>query len=120
METRATGKLIIANGKFIRNGVEEKPEHGNAEQIYVLRKHERIMEQFENGIEVKPSYDHIITASVSFTCQCGIRLYHEIDELEEEDVDYFVDTLVHCRECGQAYTFEINDDKKLVVKPSQN
>ncbi|MDD5013569.1 MAG: hypothetical protein PHW73_00520 [Atribacterota bacterium] len=116
METATKSILIISNGKFYRDGIEEKPEIGNLEQIKVLREYERKMDSLQGGMEVHVDYEVEITASASFTCKCSKKLHLSCAAGAEEDVDCFAERKITCPQCKTSYKFFINDDGNLLAK----
>jgi hypothetical protein len=101
--------LIISGGKFYRNGIEEKPEFGNAEQIKCLREYERLMDEIEAGIPLTPDFDIQVTADVTFKCACGKVLHKSCEASAEDDIECFENESVTCSQCRQRWLFFIDD-----------
>lgn len=121
MRHQVTMPLRLENGKFWRGDVEVPPEIGNAEQIALLQKAEKELEDEEqHGINVSTEvYDIHYSICVKFTCLCGNkveaddrRIYAD-DVMEVEDAEWDAGTVV-CRKCGREY--EIEDGKAKLVK----
>ena len=66
-------ELLIIAGKLMRNGIEEKPEFGNLEQIQALKEAEELLKELTTGLALDPEYEEITTydAIFYFTCVCG-------------------------------------------------
>lgn len=113
--------LRLENGKFWRGDDEVPLEIGNVEQIALLRKAERELENIEHhGIYVSTSVENIrYSLRVRFTCICGHKVedvdtYRDADDvIEVEDAEWDGGTVV-CRKCGCEY--EIEDGKAKLVK----
>lgn len=121
MKHKVTMSLRLENGKFWRGDVEVPPEIGNVEQIALLRKAEKELENIEeHGSNVSTSVEDIrYSLRVQFTCICGHKVedvdtYRGADDvIEVEDAEWDVGTVV-CRKCGREY--EIEDGKAKLVK----
>lgn len=121
MKHQVTMPLRLENGKFWRGDVEVPTEIGNTEQIALLRKAEKELDEAEkNGINVSTSVEDIrYSLRVRFTCICGNnvegvdRYIDAYDHMEIEDAEWDGGTVV-CRKCGREY--EIEDGKAKLVK----
>lgn len=115
-------KLYIRHGKFFRDGVEERPEIGNVEQIDCLRKHERFMETMKEGvsIEAEADIDEEYVWVVWFKCFCGNYLHKKIGISDHKtEIDLFDGTYLFCKICSQRYkiTKRINSHfRELIIK----
>lgn len=110
-------ELIIKNGRFYRNGIEERPEIGNIEQINCLKETNRKNEEAEKGIEVDTDYECITTGTAEFRCVCGEKVYYEVEfEGTPDDDDCFVGKVKSCKVCGRRYEFEFDADYNLIAK----
>jgi hypothetical protein len=101
------GKLYISKGKFIRDGAEEKPEIGNAEQIRCLRLYEKFMEIMEEGEVIEINFPGTSCAHIWFRCICGENLYMHTNYLDEDCKDDAINNFdgkyLYCRKCSQRY-----------------
>lgn len=78
-----SGKLKIIDGRFCRDGVFEKAEFGNAEQIRLLKENNKLLESYREGVRV---YSHDEEATDYYGCECdgceccdGEYLAHSIE-----------------------------------------
>jgi hypothetical protein len=109
--------LTIINGKFIRDGVEEKLEFGNREQIKAMQEHAAQLELLNKGklpfeYDVETKY----TLSGDFKCICGTKIFIEVEDDDEDDVvSEVVGMTESCHKCKKKYIIEKDDDDELVV-----
>jgi hypothetical protein len=111
-------ELIIKNGKFYRNGIEERPECGNIEQINCLKETNKRNDEAEQGLKVGTDYETHTIASACFICVCGKKLFYEI-EFEGsscDDDDCFAGKRKYCCDCGRTYIFEVDENYNLIAK----
>lgn len=108
------GELKIINGKFMRDGVEVKPEFGNREQIALIRKME---EEMERGVVIADVVNVTRTmykASIDYKClECGDDQSYEFDD-EQEDWEWdgpdFNKATIECDNCDTQYECEWDKD----------
>lgn len=101
--------VLIKNGKFYRDGVEEPAKFGDTDQIKALKK---ANEMKENPIAELSNYETTTyTATIRYTCpNC---MHFNVDEIDEQE-DWEFDTedmdgrQVVCVECKHVY--ELKDD----------
>jgi hypothetical protein len=97
MITRTTGpKMTVRKGKFYLGDKEVSIEHGNKEQIALLKRIEEMQDGFEPDISVRK------IVVMEFDCVCGARNeFNSFSELDEYDPDTMIkgetDT---CHYCG--------------------
>jgi hypothetical protein len=94
--TQYIEKMTVKNGKFFKGKNEVPIEHGNKEQIQLLKRVEEMRDGFDPEISIKKK---II---MEFQCVCGSRNeFDSFTELDEDDPDFLIagetDTC-HC--CG--------------------
>lgn len=115
-ETNIELPLRLVDGAFMRGGMEVKPEIGNREQIALLQKFEREMEQREKdakagtldvGIHVENIEYKII---IKFTCICGNRVIardtNYTDDWEELGDPDCRGAEIRCNKCGRWYEID--------------
>lgn len=112
------GNLIIKNGCiFNKEGVKQKLEIGNIEQIELLKEYNKKMELLKNeGVELHPDYEIEVTASAIFRCPCGTTQHFEVSADDEGDLSNFNKQKKTCRICGNNYELSvpINEDILLI------
>lgn len=116
--------LRLENGKFMRGKEEVAPVIGNREQIDLLRRVEREMDERERlarggKLDVEVGVEDITYyVRCVFTCICGHRVSARdvcyADAVEEIDDDGMYDADVKCPRCGRWY--EVNDRKAKLSK----
>ena len=101
-------QLTLKDGKFWRDGVEISPRIGDAEQIALLKKEERRIEEMEEyGISI-----HTEAAAVriecDFDCICGSMVEKEVMRYGVEgDLEGMIDDeIAECLCCHRKYKFE--------------
>lgn len=102
--------LVVRDGAlYDKDGVLQKLEFGNIEQIKAIREHERKIHELENdGVELDPEFEVEVTASVEFRCTCGKYVYFYTDAEYEDDIRGFNDQKKKCK-CGINYKLEAKD-----------
>ena len=108
------GELKIVNGKFVRDGVEVKPEFGNREQIVLIRKTEEEMERGWVIADIVNVTRTMYKASIDYVClECGCDQSYEFDD-EQEDWEWdgpnFNKETIECESCGAEYECEWDKD----------
>lgn len=108
--------LKIENGQFWRGNQIVKPEFGDRDQIFTLRKAVEKAEAEEKGIKLPVVFRKeevtVYDMSVSFKCVCGQICSRLDEEVPEDDAEgeYFDELNVRCRKCKSEY--ELKWDKK--------
>lgn len=92
--------MTIKNGKFFKDGVQVPIEHGNKEQIKVLKR----IEEMSNGFT--PQIEIVKRVSMLFTCVCGAA--NNFDDFTEMENGDDPDAIIlhekdHCYNCGLEY-----------------
>ncbi len=116
--------LILKDGKFYRNGIEEPIEIGNREQIDLLKKQELLINQLTNdGVDCDIDEEEIIIYTISIKCICGRKntIEYEKSSFYDPDLNEFaVDKLIKCRSCKKEYILKEDDCGDLVYKLKNN
>jgi hypothetical protein len=109
--------LIIKNGNFYKDGNLIPTEFGNKEQIEALRLYQNRLQKIENEeVSINVSFERReITASYSFQCACGNKVYGDeiVDDDEESEL---VGKTARCKHCLTKYVFSETDDFELTIK----
>ncbi len=109
--------LTIIDGKFIRDGVEEKPEFGNKEQILAMKIHAPTLALLNSGkmpfeYDVETKY----TLNGDFKCVCGTKIFIEVEDDDEDDIVSEVAGMTKsCHKCKKKYIIQKDEDDELVV-----
>ena len=107
--------MKLVNGKFVNDVGEIIPtEHGNLEQIEILKK----VEKLKDGIEVSYDTEEIITGEINFRCVCGVKLSVEEEDLQDDDIASFIKATkgkTHCYNCKAEYTISENEKSEFNV-----
>ena len=98
--------IVIKEGKIWKDDKIIELEFGNLEQIRVLRKYSKKIEEFIIG--VRPDYHYEVTGTASFNCICGRKVeISRIDAENEDDIECFEDQTKRCYSCKRNYEFII-------------
>ena len=112
--------LKLINGKFIRDGVEEKPEIGNSEQIALLKHQELLFDWYKEGmgVDYEPDdFDCINSVHIDIDCLCGHPIRFEVGVNEGEDYEDLLKGLKKtCPVCKRRYILDEDEDFLLIVK----
>lgn len=119
METQATSTeqpLRLVYGAFMRGSMEVKPEIGNREQIALLQKTEREMEEREKAAKAgKLDVDIYVEdiqykTVIEFTCICGNRVKERdtnyTDDWEDLEYPNCDGSEIRCDKCGRWYEID--------------
>ena len=105
----------LKDGKFYRNGIEEKPIFGDKDQIEAMAKAQEVFDALNgDGLEVEA--EERVIVSVYFKCICGLNINFENDREEFEDVGDCMSGLIEKCSCGKSYKLIQNEDGFLAVK----
>lgn len=99
-------KITIRDGHLWRGNEKLKLEFGNLEQIEALKNYEKLVLEFEKGIEPNVYYE--VIANSIFKCICGNSI--ELNDIEvdnEGDVDVFDGLAKKCVKCSRVYSYEV-------------
>lgn len=113
------GILIIKDGKFFKDGVEQPVEIGNPEQIALLKRYEAIAESLNNeGLEVDIDQEEVIRYTLTAKCICGKNMQTEYEkEPYDTDVEEAMDkTKMKCRTCERKYILGRDNSGDLIYK----
>lgn len=105
-------KMIIQDGRFYKDGKVVPLEHGNLEQIKLLKE---IQDKIENGI----SPTIIVTKQVrlQFKCVCGVVVEFQFDDMDEDQyLDVLEDEQGTCHNCKQRYIVIKDENEGLILK----
>ncbi len=117
--------LELKNGKFYQDGKQVPIEIGNKEQIDLIRKLEK---EIDNGIRLNVNINEKTTyeMSYSFTCPCcGQRkskecFYNDFeDEPDKDDIKDFIEEEEYsCYKCCTTFELKIENDGdyRLTIK----
>lgn len=101
--------IVIKEGKMFKGDKEISLEFGNLEQINILRKYSKKIEEFTTG--VRPNCYYEVTGTASFNCICGRVLEIErIDADDEQDIECFEGKIKSCYSCKRKYEFIIKQE----------
>lgn len=107
-------QLLIINGKFSRDGKEEKPEFGNLDQIRLIKEfEEKESELIGDGFQLEPESG--VTVFFDFTCLCGTR--HDIEKRGSHDTDWdeLAGEFITCK-CKRKYVTHLSQGDELLIK----
>lgn len=121
--------MILKNGKFYKDNVEVPIEIGNSEQIALLKKMQKSLEE---GIELVVHIDEKTTYDLSCSFKCP--LCNKVNEKEDGEYDFepddyeiegFLESEVfRCRQCKQEYELIISatdyKNKYKLILPNEN
>jgi len=106
-------KLYIHKGKFMRNGIEVRAEHGDNEQIEALRK---VAEMTDEGFCPEIVIQQVV--SMQFECICG-----ESNEIQFDPIDLDDDpgTMLHgetnqCCYCKMYFKVYNDQNEGIMLK----
>ena len=121
-------KITIKDGHLWRGKEKLKLEFGNLEQIEALKNYEKLVLEFEKGVEPKVYYEVIANSIFKCICEKTIEL-NDIEVDNEGDVDGFDGLAKKCTNCNRVYSYEVERkyargyrggmeivDEKLLVK----
>ena len=88
--------MTIKHGKFYKDGVQVPIEHGNKEQIVIMKRIEEMQDGFDPEISIKKKI------TMQFKCVCGAKNdFDSFTELDENDPDFLIrGETDKCYECG--------------------
>jgi hypothetical protein len=106
--------MVLKNGKFWQDGKVVPAEHGNMDQINLLRQvHEMTNDGFKPIIEIRKK------VVFSFKCVCG----HYVDLKDMPDMDEDEDHEIilrgeegECIDCKIKYVVCVDDEEGLILK----
>lgn len=113
------GKLIIKDGKFFKDGVEQALEIGNVEQINLLKEINQLTDDLTNeGREVDIDEEEIIVYTLNIKCICGklSSTEYEKEPYSNDVEEAMVDTKIKCRNCERTYIFKLDKFGDLIYK----
>ena len=115
-----SNQLTIKDGKFYRNGVEEKPEFGNREQINAIQKEVERQKRIEKGVPCDVDFEEIshYEMDITFPCmKCKRRVWRSIDT--DTDKDYELakadKETATCQSCKTKHELIHNQAKNEIV-----
>lgn len=96
---RQYDEVTVKNGKFFKGEQEVPIEHGNLEQIKLLKRIEEMQDGFDPEITIKK------LIKMEFKCVCGANNeFDSFSELDEDDPDYrIVGETDSCHCCGMRF-----------------
>lgn len=106
-------KMTIKGGKFFKEGKEVPAEHGNKEQIELLKRaNDMANEGFSPEIHI---YKKI---KMEFQCLCGaINTFDSFNEIDLDDPDTMIrGEIDHCHNCNQKYKVIEDEFGDLALK----
>jgi hypothetical protein len=112
--------LIIKNGHiFNKEGVKQRLEFGNAEQIQLIKEYNQKINLLKTeGVELHVDFEVEVTANAVFKCLCGTFIHFEANADDEDDISGFNGRERTCRTCGNNYKLSVpvNEDDVLLIK----
>ena len=111
-------KYRIVNGRLVNSNGDIIPlEVGNAEQIEFIRQQETIAEEQKNkGIELDVTYSVLYRAEADFLCECGQRVFIEVEADDEDDIECLDGIKKACRKCKTTYDIIVTNENEVRAK----
>jgi redox-regulated HSP33 family molecular chaperone len=113
-------KLTVKDGKFLRGNTVVPLEHGNKEQIQLLKRVQEMQDGFDPEITIKK------IIHMEFRCVCGaLNDFDSFTQIDEDDPDTMIEGETDkCHYCGLLYkvtTFktQYNDYLQLKLIPNK-
>lgn len=106
--------MTVKNGKFFKGEKEVPIEHGNKEQIELLRRiHEMTEEGFSPEINIRKNL------VMEFECVCGAQNeFNSFSEMDDDDIpELFLEGETDkCHNCGLKYKVISDKNQGLMLK----
>lgn len=111
--------MTVRNGKFYRGSIEVPIEHGNKEQIALLKRVQEMQEGFYPEVYIKKSIH------MEFRCVCGaLNEFESFSELDVDDPEEMIrGETDNCHYCGLKFKVIIMEDDlalKVIKKSEAN